>query len=500
MKGKLLPWICVLLAGAVVVTLVVVFNSCSNKKGSLFPEPVFTTELMEDYVKTKAELKDTLPDEYSAYLDFSDGVNLAYDDTQTKEILRAILNSLSGNGKKYYCLADHKMDTIPGTPEDIFKKATDPKEYRRQAAPIRMALDHIVKDGKPAILITDYEEYDGNTIHKGAFAKRFFVDWLKHDSNSITFFIVNYTEKGKDKKLFFTIFDGNPNRLTDKITRALQGKASNYTKFVMSNSYYEVQTDYPAANKGGNYHNEAGFDNVTCVQEEITEVDRYTLMPQYKAEYYPLLSSYVEILENASAVQDPSKPYPPFSFGSFIQHIYFNFSNFAYKDVTLGLHVTNAQADYTKYFDYIYALSQPKPELGTVDDPYFDEYQKVRAEFVYAEQPEGEVKDIFEIYDNPSEKDPNAKIIPDFHEYGIYFQWDKFDGTVIDGANLTDLIRIDVVIKDVEDKDTEELEPLFKWGDYDNLSESVRLALQEVRPIGKVVYTFYVRSNSDKTK
>lgn len=492
MKRVLLPIGIVLAVGAIVGSIAL-FNSCKGGDNTqLVPDPEFSSELMEGFVKTKAELKEALPDKYSAYLDFSDGVNLAYNEAETKEILRSILNSLNGDDATYYSLADHKMDTIAGNPDDIFKKATDPKQYNHQAAPVRTALENIVKEGKPSILITDYEEYDGKTIHKGAFAKPYFVDWLKND-NQITFLIVNYKEKNKDKKLFFTIFDGYPNKLTAKILDAVKGKASNYEKFVMSNSNYEVKTDYPAANKGGNYHSEEGLDVVSCVQEDVNEPDRFTLMSQYKAEYYPLTVPYTDVKENVNRTQDKDKHFPPYSYTNFLQHIFFNFQNFAYDDVELDVKVSNAQEDYNKYWQYVYAFYQEKPERGVETDPFFDAKGNLRHEWEYAEQPLGEIKDMFDLKDDPSGKIPDAKTFPGFKEYGIAF--DKgFDYEQINGANLSDLIRVDIVIKDVDDKDKEDIEKLFKWGDYDNLSESVRLALQEVRPIGKVVYTYYIKA------
>ncbi|MGN1173204.1 MAG: hypothetical protein ACI4SO_05400, partial [Muribaculaceae bacterium] len=126
------------------------------------------------------------------------------------------------------------------------------------------------------------------------------------------------------------------------------------------------------------------------------------------------------------------------------------------------------------------------------EDDYFDIYGNNK--FPYAEAKMSEVKDMFKLEDDPSEKYPSPVTFEGFREYGLDFDWDKFDGTQINGAELGDLLRVDIVIEDVDDKDADELEPLFKWGDYDNLSESVRLALQEVRPIGKVVYTFYIHA------
>ncbi|MGM9843218.1 MAG: hypothetical protein ACI30S_03225 [Muribaculaceae bacterium] len=477
---------------ALFASTITFFTNCGGSDTGLFPPAQYSSEFIEDYVATKAALQDTMPSDICAYIDFSDGVNLAYDDADTKEVLRTILNSLSGSSCAYFRLADSKMDTIQGTPEDIFNKAIDPKEYLKQKAPIRTALEQIIADGKPAVLITDYEEYDGNKIMKNAFAKRFFVDWLKKDRN-ITFLIVDYKEKGKDKKLFFTIFDGNPNRLIDKITSALQGKPENYKKFVMSNSYYEVKTNYPAANKGGNYHGEDGLDNVTCVQEDISMEDRYIAMPKFKAEYYPLTVPYSDVVSNGYAMQYESKPYPPYSYTYFIQGFYFDFTHFAYDDVELDVKVSNAQADYTNYFNYVYAENQRANHVEGAEDNYFDIYGNNK--FPYAEAPMSEVKDMFKLEDDPSEKYPSPVTFDGFREYGLDFDWEKFgDGTQINGAELGDLLRVDIVIADVDDKDADELEPLFKWGDYDNLSESVRLALQEVRPIGKVVYTFYIHA------
>lgn len=466
-------------------------NGCGGSENQLFPPSEFSSELMEDYVRTKAALQDTMPSDIRAYIDFSDGVNIAYNTAENKDILRTILNSLSGSNVEYFRLADSKVDTLIGTPDEIFIKATSPKEYLKQKAPIRKALEQIVRDGKPAVLITDFEEYDGNGVHDNAYAKRYFVDWLKAD-RSITFFSVNYKEKGKDKKLFFTIFDGYPNNLIDKITNAMKSCADNCSKFVMSTSNYSVITNYPAANKGGNYHNEEGIDIVSCVQEDVSAADRYTLMPEYKTEYYPVGSTYTDIITNAIATQNESKPYPPYSYMYFIQNIYFNFSNFAYDDVELDVKVSNAQADYDSYFQYVYAENQRAVHEEGTDDSYIDVHGNNK--YPYVPVAMTEVKDLFLLEDEPSEKYPNACKFEGYEEYGLDFDWDTFDGTQINGAQLGDLLRVDIVIDDVKDKESEELEEFFSWGKYNNLSESVRLALQEVRPIGKVVYTFYIRS------
>lgn len=502
MKVKALPIVFGLTVAAG-LAVSVSLSSCGKGDTGIFPEPYFTSELIRDYVKTKAEFEKPLPEEYSAFLDFSDGVNCAYDDAGNKEILRTILNSLSGNPVAYYSLANNIVTPIEGTPEDIFKKATDPKEYKNQAAPIRSALEQIVKEGKPAVLITDYEEYDGKVIHKGAYAKRFFVDWLRAE-NSISFICVDYKEGRKDKKLFFTIFDGKKNVLRSAILDALKGKFDKDKLFVMSNSYYRFETRYPAANRGGNYHYGTGFDkvdNVSCVVEDITNEDHYVNMPQYKAEYYPMSSTWSDFVINAINTQDETKPFPPHSYTYFLQNLYFDFSEFAYDDVELDVRVSNAQEDYTRFFNAKYAelmLEQDKASGKAVEgdptNPYYDEHLRVRPEHQYVPVPMTPVKDLFKGEDEPSEKYPEPIKVEGFEEFGVDIDWANFDGTQINGAGLSDLIRIDIVIKKVDDRDCDDIEDLFKWGDYDNLSESVRLALQEARPKDTVVYTYYVHA------
>ena len=145
-----------------------------------------------------------------------------------------------------------------------------------------------------------------------------------------------------------------------------------------------------------------------------------------------------------------------------------------------------------RHFRYVYAENQRAVHEDGTEDDYIDVHGVNK--YPYVPVAMTEVKDIFKLDDEPSKNYPNVKKFEGFTEYGLDFDWDKFDGSQINGAELGDLLRVDIVIEDVDDKKSEDLEEFFSWGKYNNLSESVRLALQEVRPIGKVVYTFYVRT------
>lgn len=90
--------------------------------------------------------------------------------------------------------------------------------YEKQQAPIEQAIDQIVKGNKPAVLLTDFEEYNNGKIQKAAYAKRGFIDWLAKGFN-ITFYKWDFEEKGKEKCMFIAIFDDNANHLNSAISR-----------------------------------------------------------------------------------------------------------------------------------------------------------------------------------------------------------------------------------------------------------------------------------------
>ena len=50
--------------------------------------------------------------------------------------------------------------------------------YKKQRAPIEKTLERIILNNQPALLMTDFEEYNGGLIQKAAYAKKYFIDWL----------------------------------------------------------------------------------------------------------------------------------------------------------------------------------------------------------------------------------------------------------------------------------------------------------------------------------
>lgn len=473
------------------------FMSCSQNENSQASVLIPDNKLMEEYISFQSTTE-PFNDGFSAYFDFSDGVEYAYKNPDTKQYLSDIVNQMKDHGTEFFSLANNKLEPLEGNSEEIFNKILNPASYRNHAAPIRAALDSIIDSNRPALLVTDYEEYDGKTIHKSAYARPYFTKWLKA-GNDITFLIIDYNERGKAKKIYFTIFDGKDHKLLNSIKSAL-GDSDNYQEFTLANNNITFTSAYPGnGTKGGNFHDADLDDAISYVVEDPNSDYHYFMSENSYAEFYPILGpqDYYEIYEtaNSEAYQDKSKPFPPYSCTHFLRNLYADLSKLPYNDVELDIKVYNAEDDLYAFDLYNEALANKPGEKGIEDDPYWNADLTLKEEYRYSKADTKslpEIVDLF-VFDNDPAINPNIEQ-PAGKEIAIAFS-DAFDGE-IKGSGTADegiLIRIDVVIKSVDDKTKEELEPLFKWGDNNNLSESVRLALQDVRPTDNTIYTYYVK-------
>ncbi|MDE7153172.1 MAG: hypothetical protein K2O00_01855 [Muribaculaceae bacterium] len=468
-----------------------------------YVKPAPDTEYIVRYMEARDTLEVApLAKGYAAYFDFSDGVNMAYADPVSKDNLHNIVNAVTTPETEFYSLGNHEMKPMTGDSEQIFQDIMNPKNYEQQAAPIRKALQQIIDQNKPALLVTDYEEYDGEKIFKGAYAKQYFIDWLKRGYD-ITFYVVDYKEKGKDKKLFYTVFDGKEGKLMEKIRAGLDGKTVNYRTFTMGNNNYKIITDYPSATRGGNFHDENGNDEVTWVCEDPKDPNHFVKMDQFRSEYYPLQESYQAVTRDAALrTIDAEKDYPPTVFRYIVQNLFISTDDLPYDEVELGMNVYSVQNDYESFDNHLTAIKE-KPTMKK-DDPYYLPDGVLKSEFEYIPQPFNKIHDLFILVDEPTKaikgyEKNGGKTHEGFREIGFTFSPDfdsEAEEVVLTGDTKSfdadDLIRVDIIIKDVEHLKDDKLNDLFKWGDYDNLSESIRLALHEVSPKGKVLYTYYI--------
>lgn len=438
-----------LLFGGVMITTL---NSCGGNSAKYVPATA-TNELMEEYMEAQVADND-LNDGVNAYFDFSNGLDWAYRINNNKSCLRDIVNQLRDDETDFFKLANGEITEIEGDKEAVFNTITNPASYRNTAAPIRKALDAIANGGKPALLVTDYEEYDGKTIHKSAYARSYFTDWVKNGGD-ITFLIMDYKEGGKAKKIFFTVFDGGEHKLLNAVKSAL-GTDSEYKTFTIGRNAIDFTAQYPGNHKGGNFHNADGNDLISFVVEDPTTNRHFFRSDDVNAEFYPIdgLQGFNEIGVNTMDEAFAGE------FKNLFGNLYADFSRFPYRDVELGLKVYDVQGDFEEF-----VMAEQNDTTYTPDASRLIEIPNLLA----------------------LSKEINATDLG--REIAINFS----DDYTPDADPLTDLVRVDVVVKSVKDLTKEDLEPLFKWGDNDNLSESIRLSLQDLRPAGETIYSYYIQ-------
>lgn len=449
--------------------------------------------LVEKYHrKDRSVYKDS--DRFSAYFDFSDGMLFAYKEGATQEILKSITNKLTGESANcdVFSLASDKVEKLTLHQTALYNEIMDSKSYNNVLnAPIEKALKKIIEEDRSALLITDFEEYttDGKIQYQN-FAKDYFIDWLKK-GNDITFFVTDYLEKSQPKHLYYIVFDNPGHRLLGKIEEALEGLTPNYSRFLLSTHAFELSTKYPGALKGGNYHDAAGEDLVTAVMEN-GDANSYRKFQDIAAEFYPIGETWKHVVANAKAMQEDGVET---KFTGLFRNLFIDLSHQdSYIIDRLDVKVYDVQSDFQAFVNYQTALlNKPaQAESGEVYEAneYYDEKGQLLPEYQY--QPTmsfPEVVDMFvlnrAIFDSTLKKNrEEVELVIDFKP--------GFSGTVV-GMESGDLLKIDIVIAGCE-PNYQRLDTLFSWGNNNNLTAAVRNTLQALKPVNKVVYTYYLKS------
>lgn len=423
-------------------------------------------------------------DTYAAYFDFSDGMQLAYADNDTKRVLEGIVQKVTSNSEKFslFSLANNEITPLPSKMTDLFNTIMDANSYKMQNAPIEKTLEQIVNDKKSALMVTDFEEYTG-MMQKAAFATPYFKMWLEA-GNDITFFVTDYLENGKDKHLYYIVFDNPKHNLLKLVEDGMQGKPQNYKRFLLSTSSYAFTTEYPSATKGGNYRDSSGDDIVSAVLEDGQD-GSYVKFDSLNVEFYPLGQNWTDLVTNAKSLMEEGVPAEEI-FKHLFSKLFLDTSKLDSYDIKgLDLKVTNIENDFASFSNNFLALQNK----GTEDEAnYYDENGKLLPDYEYKASNPVEIKDML-VFD----KELFAKGVsstPEKVELAINLD-PKFNGSMI-GAEPTDMLRVDIIITECEPK-YDKLPELFQWTGNDNLFESVKNTLQDMRPTGRVIYTYFIR-------
>ena len=469
----------------------------------------FERSHLDAYLPTESDTA-TLNSGAGVYVDFSNGMNYAYDTEGSRQALQNVINKLTGPDMqklvKYFSLADGKIEPLNMSGTEIYNRILTPGSYSQEQAPIEQTLERILQNNQAALLISDFEEYNGQYIVKSGYGKDYFIKWLLR-GNNITFYKFDYEEKGKSKHLYFSVFDCPNGGLTAMVDAAMmplmvQDEAERYVLASPSASYgmrrVESEKAYMSANKGGNYHDSKGVDKVTAVSENGGQTDykpyyqhvgeanardsrnNYASLENYSgeaAEFYPIgVKSWKDVLTAAKSLSDPNVKEED-RYLHFLTGLAVNF------DTQDGFEIEQVEArcfNFQEVMKEFVAVSKNDSLKG-------DEARKAIAGLPKAK----EVEDMF-----------TAEIVPvQLHNEGdgwymmnVDFS-EKFTGDFGQtGTTDLDLLRLNIVIA----KATPRLDGIgdfFGWDDNESLAISIQNTLTDPRinPEGNVLMSYFLK-------
>ena len=501
--------------------IVLAFSACHSDKGvwSTFkPLNEVDKHVVNYYNQSMPQSATSKQGNPSIFVDFSDGIIQAYSsNAQNKEIISSLAQKLAdkndwyGLGKSYNGIG--KLEFVDD--RDLFNKVTTPGNYVDLMAPIEKAIEKIVANNNDAILITDFEEYTPDGKEQAfAYAKKYFIEWL-NKGNSITFFYTKYKEtntKSKlstNKNLYYTVFTyGNSDEsgLKFKFIDALKGRSVAYQSYDLNPNPYVVKNEY-----GGNEN--TGLKSATFSKFVNANINGFVNSKQ-PFEFIGLNKAWNDDLKKqidnyVIKVDD----------GQFIGKLFLNVSNQqAYQLNKLKVVVTDISEDFEKFARSNEALKH-SPVLtkdagknnvwdeNSKKDPItkacFDQKtNQLKSEWVYApsDLSKNEWAEVFDIntkiFTDHLKNDPaNVELITILHSNYKLKNIKKEDA----------LIRIDYVIDHTVPNISSTQLNDFKWvsaikketGENNSLYESVRNALQEIKPRG-VVYSYFIKLKNNK--
>lgn len=479
-----------------------IMTSCGGSKDSgSFPEQ------LTEYLKKDMPRVTVSSNKYAAYFDFS-GVYVAYDDPATKQTFTNLTQRVTGDAASFdiYSMANDSIMELSGanSPAALYQKLHDSNQQGQLWAPIERTLKKIADEGRPALLVTDFEEYtkDG-VIYRQAYATPYFRTWLQRGGD-IQFYVTDYMEGSLHKHLYYVVFDYNQHKLGNLVAEALKGAPVNYKTFTLSVNSYPMGTSYPSATQGGTYHDESGQDVVSLSVEDGSD-DGFFMMDSLRAESYSFDAPWTDIVQNAKDQTLANGAKVPFL--HLFSNLYIDLSHAdSYKIKSLAVKVTDVQKDFDAYTSYNIAVNNPPKKQRDADgvyldwdgheagEQYYDENGNILPEFDYTKKkPEiPEYKDML-VFDNNLFQQSLAKN-PARAELAINFD-QRFNGTIVGQPDdaAQDLTRIDIVIADADICPQSTIDQLFGWDGNDCLSAAIRNVLQEMMPIGKPIYSYFVR-------
>jgi hypothetical protein len=448
--------------------------------------------------------------QYAAYFDYSDGMQIAYNTEGINTNLDRVAQTVINDKCEVYCLESGEVKSMVSMSKTDLYNDIIKKKKELNTAPIEDALKKIVADKKPALLVTDFEEYKkGTGITDVAYAFDYLKGWLDL-GGTIKFYIMDYKENKLAKKLFFVVFDSKSGKLTEDINFAMKNAGQgNYKPYDLKTTPYKVFTDY-AVGKGGLFCP----SNVKALFGPF----QYALLEEKNVEtYYFEKRSWLQVVEGLMDYRYDG--FPQESFSGLLSNLYVDVSDTQSRNISkVETKVTDITDDFKSYTDYQFALkyAPTKGEDGSVtlsdEQAYFyDGEGNLLPKWKYNPSTLKDItKEHFldvnqEIFGSSCARKPEkAEIVVDFgpeftdstlcsHPAGyVLLNRDK-------GTYNGRVLRVDICIAESGVDDYSKLDDFFGFetdGHINRcLAESVVQTLRKYDIGGRVIYTYIIKDN-----
>lgn len=469
--------------------------------------------------------------QYSAYFDFSDGMEKAYLSLDIREKVTHVAQMATTNNWKVYGLEENQVKTMDNwSGSELFNRIAYGRNIRNMA-PIEKALMQIVNEKKPSLLVTDFEEYikdekmNAKGVEKYAYAKPYFENWLRM-GGIIKFYAMNFKEGNLSKKLFFVAFDANDQQLVHDIEHVLQRSGEkNYAVYLLQTTPYKVFTDYPIG-KGGNFARPNGADPLGFEFETFDGLNTEA--------YHITRASWLQAAEVLMSYRTNARE----NYNGFLSKLYVDLSDTQSVNIErLSLKVSDVTEDFNSFTNHNFAkkFAPAKGENGMVELTceqafFYDEKGELLPYYQYNPKSSMDITNECFLEINQAQFDQSYRANPKRTEVVIDFGREYSDSTLFSNTNgdyqllkrsqVKDklngrVLRVDVCIAEsgVADSNYSQLDNFFNFESYpikngqknkrekltnDCISQSVDLALHELQKAGskeqnRVIYTYFIK-------
>lgn len=438
------------------------------------------------------------------YIDFSSGINKAFNDPTIKSMMSACFNTVLAQQFEVYKLGSNKISLLNvANTTELGQQVSDPKQYADIWAPLQATVEKIVAGNSDALLITDFEEWQKNIeVTNTAFLKIPFSKWLEK-GNAVHFFIADYKEGKVNKHLYFTIFScGHPD--AGSMISKLESKLVPSTiRFDLSNNSYQLSTGYPSEKSGGIFYDESAKSDKAKNILDLKEGYVNGLKNGNNYEFYPLGLDWKNIDQLHSTYAGQNQ------FNDFFRKLFIDLSNEdSYTFGNFSVKVSDITTDFENFAKTEEAKKhQPKLTKGSNGEAKFSDQEKdaialecynpdgkLKAQWIYKTQASSPLNEVFTLNQTlfTNTRASNPKHI----EFGVAFD-PKFSVTNI--HNPDGLVKVDILSNTAIPNLQGTKMAKFEWINTKNipntaLAESIKNTLQELKPVDKVVYSYYIKT------